>query len=341
MGPAHDGSRVAVFGPFRFDPSSRELRKNELRLRLEEKSALVLHHLIENAGTIITRGELQKLLWPSGVHVDFDHGLDKSINRLRGVIGDDPDRPRYIETLRGRGYRFIGEVQFVLQSATARSETAQASSVERYKLLEDHLGVDDNRSAFLPGPLLDQGLSNGSILHILSRISRKRPWSVALAIAGVLALGLTLSKVQANRGLAPPISLKITFPASLRLMTTSENLGLALSPDGKRILFVASEADENPKLWIRRLDSAEEEALPGTDGGSFPFWSPDGKEIRVLCRFCIEDRESRGSFGEDFMRHQFRARRNLVQQWSDPFRAGYTRADLPYWRQWRDARPGN
>jgi eukaryotic-like serine/threonine-protein kinase len=108
----HKDDRVAVFGLFRFDFSSKELRKNGIRLRLEEKPALVLHHLIESAGTIITRDELQALLWPNGVHVDFDHGLNKAISRLRGILGDDGREPRYIETLSRRGYRFIAHAKF-------------------------------------------------------------------------------------------------------------------------------------------------------------------------------------------------------------------------------------
>ena len=112
MGENHNGCKVAVFGSYRFDLSSRELHKCGIRLRLEEKPAVVLHKLIERAGTVVTRGELQKLLWADGVHVNFDHGLNKAINRLRAALGDDRDQPRYIETLSRRGYRFMAQVEF-------------------------------------------------------------------------------------------------------------------------------------------------------------------------------------------------------------------------------------
>ena len=91
--------QIAVFGPFRFDLGSRELHKNGVRLRLEEKPALVLLCLLENWGALVTREHLRRILWPTDVHLDFNHGLNKSINRLRGVLGDDSDDPRYIETL--------------------------------------------------------------------------------------------------------------------------------------------------------------------------------------------------------------------------------------------------
>ena len=102
----------AFFGPFQFDLDSRELKRDGVRLSLENKPAQLLAALITHAGVLIDREELCKLLWPNGVHVDFEHGLNKSVNKLRFVLGDDPDRPRYIETLSRRGYRFIAAVDF-------------------------------------------------------------------------------------------------------------------------------------------------------------------------------------------------------------------------------------
>src|SRR5712692_6198987 len=104
-------SAVAVFGPFRLDLSTRELSKNGLTLPLEEQPAQVLSFLIERAGVLVSRDDLRQLLWPNGVHVDYEHGVNKSINKLRTVLGDDPDAPRFIATLRGRGYRFTGSVE--------------------------------------------------------------------------------------------------------------------------------------------------------------------------------------------------------------------------------------
>src|SRR2546428_13976480 len=92
-------SAVAIFGPFRFDFSTRELSKNGLTLPLEEQPAQALSFLIERAGVLVSRGDLRQLLWPNGVHVDFEHGVNKSINKLRTVLGDDPAAPRLIATL--------------------------------------------------------------------------------------------------------------------------------------------------------------------------------------------------------------------------------------------------
>jgi DNA-binding winged helix-turn-helix (wHTH) protein/tetratricopeptide (TPR) repeat protein len=114
-----NGGKVAAFGSFRFDLSTLELRKCDIKVRLEEKPALVLRHLVESAGMVVTRDQLQKLLWPDGVHVDFNHGLDKSVHRLRAVLGDERGQPGYIETLSRRGYRFIAQVEILCERSHA------------------------------------------------------------------------------------------------------------------------------------------------------------------------------------------------------------------------------
>ena len=112
-------SRSATFGRFQFDFSTSRLRKDGTRLPLEDKAARLLSLLLDRAGTVVSREELQKLLWPDGVHVDYDHGLNKSVNKLRFVLGDDPDHPRFIETLPRLGYRFIAAVEIVQNHGSA------------------------------------------------------------------------------------------------------------------------------------------------------------------------------------------------------------------------------
>jgi len=103
--------RQLVFGPFAFDEISGELRKHEVRLRLEGQPLQILAALIRQPGQIVARDELQQELWEDGTFVDFEHGLNAAMNRLRQVLGDSADQPRYIETLPGRGYRFVAPVQ--------------------------------------------------------------------------------------------------------------------------------------------------------------------------------------------------------------------------------------
>ena len=104
------GKRLAVFGSFEFDLGTLELKKDGVRRRLEDKPAKVLACLIVRTGGVVDRSDLIKVLWPEESHGDFDHRLNKAINKLRFILGDDSSDPRFIQTLSRRGYRFVGEV---------------------------------------------------------------------------------------------------------------------------------------------------------------------------------------------------------------------------------------
>jgi len=106
------------FGPFELDRNSGELSKFGHKLRLQDQPFQILCLLLERPGEVVTREELQQKLWPSDTFVDFDHGLNNAIKRLREVLHDSAEKPRYIETLPRRGYRFIA----VLEPARQESE---------------------------------------------------------------------------------------------------------------------------------------------------------------------------------------------------------------------------
>ena len=99
------------FGVFEVDLASGELRKQGVKVKLQEQPFQALVALIERPREILTREELQKRLWPADTLVDFDRGLNKAINRVREALGDDADNPRFIETLPQRGYRFLAQVE--------------------------------------------------------------------------------------------------------------------------------------------------------------------------------------------------------------------------------------
>jgi cholera toxin transcriptional activator len=104
-------SKIARFGVFELDLTAGKLRKNGTRLRLQEQPFQILALLLERAGDVVTREELRQKLWPADTFVDFDHGLNTAVNKLREVLGDSASSPRFIETLARRGYRFIAQVQ--------------------------------------------------------------------------------------------------------------------------------------------------------------------------------------------------------------------------------------
>ena len=106
----HLGVRLR-FGVFELDLRAGELRKHGLRVRLQEQPFQVLATLMEHPGEVVTREELQKRLWPADTFVDFDHGLNKAISKIREALSDSAESPRFVETVARRGYRFLAEVK--------------------------------------------------------------------------------------------------------------------------------------------------------------------------------------------------------------------------------------
>jgi Tol biopolymer transport system component/DNA-binding winged helix-turn-helix (wHTH) protein len=102
---------VISFGPFEADLQTQELRRLGVRLRLPGQSFQILKMLLERPGGLVTREELQMALWPSETFVDFEHGVNAAVNRLREALGDSADNPTFIETLPRRGYKFIATVE--------------------------------------------------------------------------------------------------------------------------------------------------------------------------------------------------------------------------------------
>src|SRR5450432_1382962 len=111
MGPAPPSPRVVRFGVFELDLRSGELRKQGRKIRLEGQPVQVLICLLENPGELVTREELHRKLWRADTFVNFEHGLNAAVKRLRQALNDSADNPRFVETLPRRGYRFIAPVQ--------------------------------------------------------------------------------------------------------------------------------------------------------------------------------------------------------------------------------------
>ena len=112
------------FGVFELDPRAGELRKHGLRIRLQAQPLQVLVMLLEHAGEVVTREELQRKLWPVDTFVDFDHGLNKAINKIRAALADSAESPRFVETVARRGYRFLAEVKVANASPVRSPEFA-------------------------------------------------------------------------------------------------------------------------------------------------------------------------------------------------------------------------
>lgn len=161
--------RRVRFGVFDVDFASGDVRKRGVRVRLQPQPLRVLELLVGRPGQVVSRDELRERLWPSDTFVDFDHGLNKAVNRLREILGDSADSPRFIETLPKRGYRFIASVDPVVSD----DESARPADVEPRTTRPD-----EARAAVVETPP-----------PAVSAPSRLRGWMALAAGAAVIAVG--------------------------------------------------------------------------------------------------------------------------------------------------------
>src|ERR1700688_3342575 len=140
------GNRLAVFASFEFDLGTLELKKNGIRFRLEDKPAQLLACLLDRTGGVVDRAELIEILWIGESHGDFDHRLNKAINKLRFVLGDDSADPRFIQTLSRRGYRFVAVVRIIEVISSPVVVSPAAASVA------ENVRPDTEDDAAFPGP---------------------------------------------------------------------------------------------------------------------------------------------------------------------------------------------
>ena len=110
MAQLADPHRILCFASFEVDIVSGELRRQGLKIRLQDQPFRLLVLLLERAGDVVSREEVREKLWPADTYVDFDHSLNTAVRKLREALGDSAEAPRYVETLARRGYRFIAPV---------------------------------------------------------------------------------------------------------------------------------------------------------------------------------------------------------------------------------------
>ena len=230
------------FGPFDLDVSTRELRKNGLRVRIQEQPGLVLEALVSRAGEVITREELRQRLWPGDTHVEFERGLNTAVAKLRQALADSAEQPRYVETVARRGYRFIGRVE--------PCPTPSAESVPEMPVT-----------------------SRADSLASTPKVSR---W-IWLAVAGlvaVLSAILNYSWKQKEPPPAPRARFVLAPPRGTQIHPV-----VAVSPDGRKLAFVVVDSSGRRALYVRALDSEAAIRLDHTDGAIAPFFSPDSSNI--------------------------------------------------------------
>lgn len=241
------------FGVFEVDATTGELRKQGMRMRLQEQPSQILMMLLERAGEVVSREEICRRLWPADTFVDFDQSLGTALRKLRQALGDDAETPRYIETIPKRGFRFLTPVERI-SALTERAFTVSPSEPST---------PETKPEPYRTGPVR---------LVLLAAV-------ISTAIVLSFFLGWTLRSrydaTDATQQLVAPIRSSVLPP----LNWSFEHSSFSISPDGKRLAFVGVGPDGTGKLWIRTLSSPNAQQINGSDGALLPFWSPDNRKL--------------------------------------------------------------
>jgi len=254
------------FGVFEVDVRSGELRKAGVRLTLQEQPLQVLAMLLERPGEVVTRDELRKQLWPHDTFVDFDHGLNAAVNRLRDTLGDSASSPRFVETLPRRGYRFIAQVNLA------------SEGLARTQASPDHDGASDHAAT---------GAGSPPRVAATAPQSHPRVWLAACLVLGSLAATgvwwFARTPALANAPGEKPMHLvPIAIPSGVPTSAT-------LSPDGNAAAFAwwSGKRGDGWRICVTSIGSGtmmgvtpERPAEQGDD--YFPSWSPDGRSIAYI-----------------------------------------------------------
>src|SRR5262245_2617786 len=269
---------VVRFGAFEVDLRARELRKSGVRRKLGGQPFQVLAILLERPGDLVTREELHKRLWTDDTFVDFEHGLNAIVNRLREVLGDSSDSPRFIETVPRRGYRFIAPV---MDTGVSKREEGAALRSQR-----NVRGRVLRHRAFVAGMVL---LLAGALFLVTRKPhatapATPRPLS-RLTFDDGLQLGATWSQdgnfvaYSSNRGGKFDIWVQQVDAGDAIQITRGpgHNWQPDWSPDGKYIVY-RSEQGGGGLFVIPALGGAGSERRI-VSFGYHPRWSPDGSQI--------------------------------------------------------------
>lgn len=242
MGSAAQITDPIRFGVFEVDVKAAEIRKNGIKLKLSGQPFQILTILLSRPGEIVTREELQKQLWPD-TYVDAERNLNTAINKIREILGDSADSPRFIETLPRRGYRFIAPINAM------------------------EFGRSGNRA-----PVLQDRSAEPS-----------RAWHVRMAtlayVAGAVSVLVALAVVLSVHYRNPSGTASRQRTLTRLTLDPGLQIGATWSPDGQ---FIAYSSNRGKKfdIWVQQISAGSPIQITRGEGQNWqPDWSPDGKYI--------------------------------------------------------------
>lgn len=243
---------IIRFGLFELDPRERELRRSGVLRKLGPQPFQVLQALLERPGKLVTRDELKERLWPRDSFIDHDLALKKCVNRIREALGDSADSPCFVETVRGRGYRFVAPV------APAGSDDITPTGGHSI-----HSSPIDQADSTAARAITKRTLLAGSLIVVAALI---------LLVPGRRDGGWLLF---ARHGVEPIVLPLISLPGEQSMP--------AFSPDGSRVAF-SWHAPQRSDSGIYAVAVGGQSPLRLTRGAAdySPTWTPDGQQVAFL-----------------------------------------------------------
>ena len=280
-----NGSDRLRFGAYEVDLHTHELWKHGTRVKLVGQPFEILAVLVKRPGQLVTREELRTQLWPGDTFVDFNHGLNAAVNKLRDALCDSADDPKYIETLPRRGYRFIATVESSIPGSVAEKAIASPSGDPEPRAVTVAAGEPTAPPA--NGTASTAGVP--SLETIANPPKRKRRWLRRMVPAAAVIVGVW---VLVNIGILDLLrshfeerekrAKETAAPSKLTPLTAlSDRTGdPAFSPDGNRVAFRRqSFVPGNSGIWAKQVGGEELIQLTNNGSDCCPVWSPDGRWV--------------------------------------------------------------
>ena len=237
--PDSEFPAIVRFDAFEIDLQAGELRKEGRKVKVQEQPFRVLSLLLQRPGQVVTREELREQLWPADTFVDFDHGLNSAVARLREALRDSADKPRFIETIAKRGYRFISSLEASNQpnaNSSAGADDRNHNRIDRWNLARLRLFA-----------------------------------SLGLAVVGVSVVALVYPGAPAP----PQDKIEVVPLTGLHGFQATP----AFSPDGTLVAFRQSDGASKTGIYAAAVGGEKAVQLTSDMGDCCPTWSPDSRQI--------------------------------------------------------------